>query len=496
MSDGFSPNSEMKKEALKGLAWRKELNRGGTMVGVARARDIANGANLSLDTVKRMKSFFARHEVDKEAEGFRPGEKGYPSNGRIAWALWGGDAGKSWVSAQLEISHNQPFIFPEDEEFLAHFGVKGMKWGVVNKKKPNSSGVSKEKTKQEKRNAKADVYVKKAAVYDAEIKKNAKAVATLQAEKNKTKNTLTRARINKKQTVLRESSSELSEKKKQALLDAEAKKQGKLSAKQKKVAKGAAITAGVLAAYGVYTTVESGEATRSIAKGKALLSGKDGILFNTNQKLSRRMSVDEIMTDVVPQINPGYGGFGTKMNCRRATYAYELRRRGYDVKATKSTRARGQNLGGVLNAQSDSTKNYVPSSGIGTIGRAVKEKAMRTLGIAKKTPLLDEIEANALRGGGRLKSIGIDVFGNLKDQPDGARGEIAFMWEAGGGHSVAWEKISGVVHVFDTQSGKAFTNLSDLLADYPTPKPNATTFQRLDDVALNTDFLLRWAQNA
>jgi HK97 family phage major capsid protein len=43
-----------------------------------------------------MKSFFARHEVDKKAEGFRPGEKGYPSNGRIAWAMWGGDAGKSW----------------------------------------------------------------------------------------------------------------------------------------------------------------------------------------------------------------------------------------------------------------------------------------------------------------------------------------------------------------------------------------------------------------
>jgi hypothetical protein len=41
-------------------------------------------------------SFFARHEVDKKAEGFSPGEDGYPSNGRIAWALWGGDAGKSW----------------------------------------------------------------------------------------------------------------------------------------------------------------------------------------------------------------------------------------------------------------------------------------------------------------------------------------------------------------------------------------------------------------
>jgi hypothetical protein len=89
----------MKAEARKGLAWRREYGRGGTLVGVARARDIANGKDLPLRTVLRMRSFFARHEVDKEAEGFRPGEDGYPSNGRIAWALWGGDAGKRWADA-------------------------------------------------------------------------------------------------------------------------------------------------------------------------------------------------------------------------------------------------------------------------------------------------------------------------------------------------------------------------------------------------------------
>jgi len=86
----------MKVEAQRGLDWRKEYGRGGTEVGIARARDIVNGRNLSEDTVKRMYSFFSRHEVDKEAEGFSQGEDGYPSNGRIAWALWGGDAGFSW----------------------------------------------------------------------------------------------------------------------------------------------------------------------------------------------------------------------------------------------------------------------------------------------------------------------------------------------------------------------------------------------------------------
>jgi len=92
----YKPTDGMKVEAQRGLDWRKEYGRGGTEVGIARARDIVNGRNLSEDTVKRMYSFFSRHEVDKEAEGFSQGEDGYPSNGRIAWALWGGDAGFSW----------------------------------------------------------------------------------------------------------------------------------------------------------------------------------------------------------------------------------------------------------------------------------------------------------------------------------------------------------------------------------------------------------------
>mgnify|MGYP001139485422 CR=1 FL=1 len=96
MSDSYKPTSGMQEEAQRGLDWRREYGRGGTEVGVARARDIVNGKNLSEDTVKRMFSFFSRHEVDKQAEGFSSGEDGYPSAGRIAWALWGGDAGFSW----------------------------------------------------------------------------------------------------------------------------------------------------------------------------------------------------------------------------------------------------------------------------------------------------------------------------------------------------------------------------------------------------------------
>ena len=96
------PNDGMKSEAQKGLDWREEFGRGGTRVGAVRARQIVAGENLSDDTVKRMYSFFSRHEVDKQAEGFSAGEEGYPSNGRIAWALWGGDAGYSWSKRLVE----------------------------------------------------------------------------------------------------------------------------------------------------------------------------------------------------------------------------------------------------------------------------------------------------------------------------------------------------------------------------------------------------------
>ena len=107
MAVNLQPTEEMAREATRGLEWRRLFNRGGTEVGVARARDISNRATLSPETIGRMVSYFARHEVDKQADGFRPGEVGYPSAGRIAWALWGGDAGQSWAkSKQKQLEAN------------------------------------------------------------------------------------------------------------------------------------------------------------------------------------------------------------------------------------------------------------------------------------------------------------------------------------------------------------------------------------------------------
>ena len=88
----LTPTQAMIDEATQGLQWREEFDRGGTEVGVATANAIINN-EITIELVKRMYSYFKRHEVDKQAEGFESDQDGFPSAGRIAWALWSGDAG-------------------------------------------------------------------------------------------------------------------------------------------------------------------------------------------------------------------------------------------------------------------------------------------------------------------------------------------------------------------------------------------------------------------
>jgi HK97 family phage portal protein len=98
----FRPTEAMRTAAQRALDWKAEGFDGGTRVGLARANQIVNGEKLSEDTILRMYSFFSRHEVDKKAEGFNAGEDGFPSPGRVAWDLWGGDAGYRWSTSKRD----------------------------------------------------------------------------------------------------------------------------------------------------------------------------------------------------------------------------------------------------------------------------------------------------------------------------------------------------------------------------------------------------------
>lgn len=91
------PPSSVASAARRGLEMREDQspsNRGGTEVGIARAKQLANRQPVSEATAARMNSFFARHEVDKQGEGWGSGSKG-----EQAWLLWGGDAGRSWAKS-------------------------------------------------------------------------------------------------------------------------------------------------------------------------------------------------------------------------------------------------------------------------------------------------------------------------------------------------------------------------------------------------------------
>ena len=100
MAKTYKPTSGMASAARRALKWKEEGKPGGTLVGLARANQLKDREPLSASTVLRMYSFFSRHEVDKQATGFNSGEEGFPSKGRVAWDLWGGDGGYSWSTAK------------------------------------------------------------------------------------------------------------------------------------------------------------------------------------------------------------------------------------------------------------------------------------------------------------------------------------------------------------------------------------------------------------
>jgi len=101
--DSYKPPAGVQAEARRALEWIKsgDAGEGFTDVGRKRASDLAAGRSVSLQTIKRMKSYLARHGVDKQGEGWSKGSKGYPSPGRVAWAAWGGDAAVTWTNGIL-----------------------------------------------------------------------------------------------------------------------------------------------------------------------------------------------------------------------------------------------------------------------------------------------------------------------------------------------------------------------------------------------------------
>lgn len=361
-------------------------------------------------------------------------------------------------------------------KYLVHHGVKGQKWGVVKERETSDRRFTLSNVKQKNTERKE----RKVAKFEDNARRTQVAIDNIKANPSKNR-FVQRGRNNQVK--------ELEKYRDQNLKDAKAVREGHLTSTQKKVLVGAAAAGTILAAYGAFKFVDSGTAHQMLNRN---------VPFKKNDLLSRKMSPDRIMEEVVFPINPEFGMKpGSMMNCRRCTFAYEMRRRGNDVKATQSIAATGQTVTGLLNATNP--EHDFKTGTLSIYGNIIKERFSKD----KTGPVTQAVAIS--RGFGRepIGKWGLfgttsaeksrDIFEALAEHPEGARGELGMAWNQGGGHSMAWEIIGGIPHIFDTQTGAKYSTPEDF--DQISHSIQEVAATRLDDLPLNSDFLRRWVTN-
>lgn len=121
----YKPPADVARAARRGLGQRalsSKSKKGGTSIGEGRARALAEPRAVSLETVKRMLTFFSRHLVDKQGRTWSEKGKGWQ-----AWHLWGGDPGARW--AAKIVRREDPAWFaqflkgPRNRAMLRHVGA-------------------------------------------------------------------------------------------------------------------------------------------------------------------------------------------------------------------------------------------------------------------------------------------------------------------------------------------------------------------------------------
>lgn len=366
---------------------------------------------------------------------------------------------------------------------LAHAGVKGMKWGVRKDDDDAPRPVNQKRV---------DAHRKRVRAVDSQVDSIESQMANLG------KRTLKYRSLNK-------TLAEVKRDKESADADLKAIESGKrITPSQKKAIIGASIVAGsILAIYGAKKVSEmssSGQLNSYKMQVEKMLSKSDSI-FKKDSSLSGPMSPEDVLTKISKFANEGYQTAGGKMNCRRVTYAHELRRRGYDVTATTSMFGYGQNGSGLNNAMRPGERNINTRSSMSLF--VSRGMSALTNGIAsdKRTiPAETALLSFTHQPGKYSQNIRRQMLGELKDRfsgfPPGSRGEVVFGMGRFG-HSLSWENFGGKTVLFDSQKGARYdlddSSWTQFVTKWGTPIDAEMT--RLDNVEFDMDFLSRWAKN-
>ena len=225
--------------------------------------------------------------------------------------------------------------------------------------------------------------------------------------------------------------------------------------------------------------------------------GKKDSVFNKRPEYAKTYSnPEDILQNVVKDINPNYKTAGGQMNCRRCSFTYELRRRGYDVEATTSSIGSGQSNSGLLNAVSKDGKRLNRLTSMSTPVTQGQRLDALLPSDKRKINIEQELIRSSSKGlFGKISEA--DIADRITKQPPGARGEIVFNMKSFA-HSLSYENVNGKPVMFDTQKGRMY-DLSDKnsYASFTAKwgNPADVLISRLDNVDLDEEFLARWSTN-